>query len=494
MRYLALIAIFLFLIQPLSASDSSCTKNFTLLSISFFNNIASHAPKNTSSEGTNSADSIATIEIDFENRTAPDLEEVKDLEPGQFYRIKIKGINLNLWDISIGNKDTTFSRALRTPVFESEILGVIKQLGEMMNRTTPPGDTPSPLQNLNAKIAPQSITGYTNDAQADTNLLNTQKILINNLRDTIVNFDERIQQTLLGISISVLDQLTEESLCNNGENCISLVEANAAFSEHRKEFSGLVELSRTVREGFKNLVKEHPPRVKSDTTRYKDMESNIKTLESNLGLLSNQLSADNIDKALRKLAFLNNKNEYISLPLQFTQESATVDINFTPRDKKYGLSPQSMTFMFPPPERQRFSIGLAFYSSGLRDKRYSVTQVSNEEVRFTKDRSRYHIGVATLMRYEFIQNKSRSPGFFGTLTFGPGISMTDSVRPNLLIGGGIGYGNKHAIVLDIGAITGKVDRRRKSFSTEQVYPIGTSFTTSTLKFNVFASIGYLFRL
>ena len=79
-------------------------------------------------------------------------------------------------------------------------------------------------------------------------------------------------------------------------------------------------------------------------------------------------------------------------------------------------------------------------------------------------------------------------------SFGPGVSITNKLRPRFLIGGGFSYGNKHRVALDVGFIIGEVNQLSRQVSKWGVNDSTSKLTVSDIKIGGFLSLGYHFNL
>ncbi|UII33604.1 hypothetical protein LVD17_07200 [Fulvivirga ulvae] len=182
-------------------------------------------------------------------------------------------------------------------------------------------------------------------------------------------------------------------------------------------------------------------------------------------------------------------------PFQLNGEQAKLIYTIEPRDKKYNLQSYSSEILFPGKTKTFFTVGMAFYGATLSDEAYSISTETAVDGTIThqlvnEDLSKIEMGMAALLRGgKRLENKNLSLQF----AFGPGVSITNKMRPRFLIGGGFSYGNKHRVAVDTGLIIGEVNRLSQQVRKGGVNKSTSQLTVSDLKVGGFLSLGYHFN-
>jgi hypothetical protein len=153
--------------------------------------------------------------------------------------------------------------------------------------------------------------------------------------------------------------------------------------------------------------------------------------------------------------------------------------------------------LFPHKIKSYTSVGLSYYASTLYDKAYSTTKTiindSTNHFKFTEEEdNNFELGLAALLRYG---RKSKKHNFGGHFSVGAGVSLTNTIKPRFLFGGGFSIGKKHMLAVDLGGIVGYVDTLSKTIDLKKTdYPEKPeTITVSKVGFGRFLSIGYIYQ-
>lgn len=83
-------------------------------------------------------------------------------------------------------------------------------------------------------------------------------------------------------------------------------------------------------------------------------------------------------------------------------------------------------------------------------------------------------------------------GFRGSI--GAGVSVSNIVEPRALFGGGMSFGKKHMLAIDLGAIAGYADKKSNQIREGEDYlSVPSTIVVSRTGLGAFISIGYLYR-
>ncbi len=131
------------------------------------------------------------------------------------------------------------------------------------------------------------------------------------------------------------------------------------------------------------------------------------------------------------------------------------------------------------------------------DESYSIkTNISNLDTTYTfvnENPGNIELGFNTLIRRGW-----KISGCDNTLWhvgFGPGLTVTNKVKPRFLLGTGIGFGEDHSFLIDIGIIAGYYDVLSNVYANEDIenlHVLPSSYLVSKLRSGFYFSISYLF--
>jgi len=453
---------------------------------------------------------ITEIKIDFSNKTINDsvfLE--KKLKEGDFYRLVIDKINLNLFRVQVNYSDTIYSKPLETPTFDGLSLDAITKaisgLSDLSTSVTKAqSDVNKSFATLNAQMQtfPKLVGGDTSDyVKLKVRIYQENE----NLKEKNKELDKiscRIQTLKLSVYRFKLNSLKLEK----SENSFDLEKALKESVDIRHS----IILSKANSDELKNTFNSDYEKYSEVIRKKEDIKKAVSALNDAYDKLITALdktilefNTDNINTLLSQVVFLNNNSNYTykSVPMQFNGEQAILEYKIIPRDENYLLQSYSAKILFPRRRPDSFSVGLSFYGSNLYDEAY--TTKSTITVGTTKNDTLYsvikedvtkcEIGIVTLFRIRIGNRFGKQKKCDFHFNFGPGISISNNVKPRLLFGAGFSHGKRHRFALDIGGIAGYVDRLSDAFNLEEKYnPKPDNITVSTLKLGAYLSLGYYY--
>jgi hypothetical protein len=224
---------------------------------------------------------------------------------------------------------------------------------------------------------------------------------------------------------------------------------------------------------------------------------NLIKLEENYSKTREAISGDPWEKFMASLAIIENlqKREYYSLPIQYMGERTKTTISIRPSDATSKLQSYSTSFVFPIHKVPYWGLSSSFYFAGLKSDMYSVKNVNSG------DSTKYYIVDESVKNNEVGLSVMAKKGekyndWFGYhASLGLGVSFSDRLNPRVLAGLGGTFGVKNSIVIDLGVITGSVDRLKTVYKDLTVgYSLPPeNVTLSKLKVSYFISFGYFFR-
>ena len=411
------------------------------------------------------------ITINFKSKALPTVINVSDIKKGDFYQIQIDNINLNLFKVSLTTTDTVLTKPLQTPTFGNlfssfSIDDVSKLITGLVNFTTSASDSSGGLS-PQIKIKPldrsaaallKSLQDRMNEEQ---NRLELNEITAQAIRK---KFDDlkmyllkiRYKSYLLENETSGFD--IDNTLIDIEAIRIPLAALMASVAENKLSY-----------QIFSQENEEAIAKDKKLTAKDKLISDIYKKFFDDLSKAQETVSADSVNNLLSSTAAIQNNraNTYLSLPQQFFGEQSKVELSIVQRDEKTNLQNYSTQIMFPIKFRHYVTIGLSLYCSSLKGDAYSLQNTSPNYKLVEENVNEAEIGFTTLMRFG---TKFWKGDFVGAhFSIGPGVSLTDKVRPRLLFGGGLSFGNMHMFALDFGGIAGYINRLSRAYDISSTY-------------------------
>jgi len=455
--------------------------------------------------------------IKFNFSTKDSIIVPKKIKEGEFYQIVIDSINLNQYYVQIESTDTTYSSSLTFPTFGSLDLSSLASLvsnlsinNEVIKSNSK--DVPeAEMANYNKTwgiILPGEKNTSTSNTKEDLRIrLQLQSNLVTLNNKVSVNLD-----TLEAIKFKIEDKsfkyttykILKHTNKNSKESEINIEDDIKLFDSLRVRLNKLKEAVNKETKSLQKLVDIGEAKVflaKTDNIDVKsDLEKTQKALKETskkttqaLGLIS----PDNIEKQLKSILNLYDENKYISLPIQYNSEVASMKIKFIPKDSTSTLQPYILPTIKFPKRKSYWSVGSAIYHANMDNERVGIesTQIDSTQTYslLPEEPLKNEIGAALLLRggYKFEIFEQ----LFGThLSVSTGLSLGEAVKPRMLLGGGITIGQKHSFAIDFGAIGGYVNLVSKNTTFEKVYYSEPKVLLNDLQFKFFWSVGYAFRL
>lgn len=463
------------------------------------------------------------IRIDISNsKLKIDNEKLNSLKPGDFYQIEITGVNTSLYKFSIGNKDTSKSEPLSFPTFASlPIDGLTAAVAGLSSLGGLAGSR-SIIDNDGVKLAGGSLSdmnltdGKTKmlidkmasaapkdpGAQVEPILLSAKehiKIFLSQLEGEKRKLDNILVNTYKTILANQVKE-NNASLFGTIQNPKDLLED--IFKIRKK----LDELSEEINNEYKNYrtlvnANNFPLAIRSDEN-LKALDAQIRKaydeFEPAIQKIKDTISGDNFFKLLNLLLpSINKEDKYTSLPIQLTEDETVLEIKATPRSEALGLSEYYSKIKFPMNNKSFWGLSSGFYVSFPADDSYSVrTNFSSTDTTFSlvnENPEKLEIGFNTLLRRGWKIGCNQNT--YWHVGFGPGLTVTNKVKPRFLLGTGLAFGDKHAFLVDVGLITGYYDVLSNAVDANKLenIPISpTDYMKSKLKAGGYFSISYLF--
>jgi hypothetical protein len=439
-------------------------------------------------ESVNAQDCCKIVEIEFNDRSnkggssESKLSIPKKIKLGEFYQVKIKNINQNLFLININNTDTILSTKSKTPTFED------------LNLSLPKLDDKSP-QAFGISSFKNTISG-TNDALSE--ILSTNYVAIIDFNKSVSNIVDDIDKLKVKINnVRLQALLITGGQGSSGPNFESYVLDLQSASNNLKD------VNNNVADSFKKYLQDTKSYQSSisENDDYKKADEAVKAnfveLQKNIGSLKESISADKAFEYLFTLVTINNnsKGDYYSLPLQYSGEQTRLLVSITPRDTKYNLQSYSTQIIFPLVPPKYNVTGVSYYFSWLTDEEYSIEKPTDTTYRYSFHSGTEGEGGLAASYRAGIKMFPKSEWFGAHISLGAGLSLSKKIRPRILLGGGLSFGKKHMLAVDGGFIFGYVDKKNSTLDFTKTYsekqrpePI----IVSQIEQSCYLSIGYLF--
>jgi len=439
-------------------------------------------------ESVNAQDCCKIVEIEFNGSinkggsSKSKLSIPKKIKLGEFYQVKIKNINQNLFLININNTDTILSTKSKTPTFEDLNLSLPK----LEDKST---------QSLDIASIKNTTSG-TIDALSEILLKNYVAIIeFNKSVSKIVDNIDQLKAKINKVRLQAL--LITGGQDSSGSNFESYV------SDLQSASNNLKDVNNKVSECFKKYLqdtKDYQNSI-SDNDYYKKADEAVKVnfeeLQKNIVSLKESISADKAFEYLFTMVTINNnsKGDYYSLPLQYSGEQTRLLVSITPRDTKYNLQSYSTQIIFPLVLPKYNVTGVSYYFSWLTDEEYSIEKPTDTTYRYSfQSGTKGEGGLAASYRAG-IKMFPKSECFGAHISLGAGLSLSKKIRPRILLGAGFSFGKKHMLAVDGGFIFGYVDKKNSTLDFTKTYsekqrpePI----IVSQIEKSFYLSIGYLF--
>jgi hypothetical protein len=464
--------------------------------------------------------SNTTIELTFKKNIIElnDLKSYNKIKIGDFYKIKVSGINQINYQVLISQKDTLVNDALSLPSFSDFNLEAISSalaavdlskanVGPEVNSKSEKNDISKKqkVENTNQKKFSDDLTKGREllskidfSIVASDNHLNIEVIKIENYYWDIKKVF--VKSRTSAVNVSVNNKLDSVKCMLDA---INHIQKKFTVKNQIDEYLSVEEvlrdslLSVDVEGLSEKAEKQHTLNLKAFGELVKAREKvflNLATFQSNIKKSKEAISGDTWQNTMVALSLIENLQDptYISLPIQYLGERTKTTITISPRDPNYKLNSYSTSFVFPIEKVPYFGVSSSFYYSGMKSDRFSFQKMANSDsiLIVNEEMPKSEIGTAILAK--FGRKISQKVGYHGSL--GLGISFTDNIRPRVLAGGGLTFGSKNSLAIDVGVIGGQVDRLSSAYNlTDSYTSVPENVTVTKLDASYFFSVGYFFR-
>ncbi len=444
------------------------------------------------------------IKFDFLNPES--IRIPKDLKEGDFYRIEVTSLNLNKYAVNLDIENKVLETALELPVPGNIQLGNVVDWVSSKLASLPAVQTESePMDTSIEDSKNKSGTGVIsiNDI-IEIDILQEIKDDISSVQENNVLFLEALYSDLNAINYQGYNLVKYRLLkLSNPQNAVHLkiedeLKAYDQINTNLKLLVSFVQKAINTNNEETNKYAEILDKKGNETLKNNWVKGGKLLSETLKKITKTQslINAKNIEKSLLSVLYLDTTNTYLSLPIQFNKDQATVNMSFIPKDTNSGLQTYYLPEIELPKRSIYFGVGTSLYYSPLSDERISTEtiQLNDTVSRYTVSRDRDlkgEIGVAAML-YVGHKFADLPIGIHGAL--GTGVSTSKDVKVRLLSSVGLSLGHKNSFTINVGCIGGNVDRISKNIEFDKEYVEVPNTLVKDLKLKVFYSLGYLFKL
>jgi predicted nucleic acid-binding Zn-ribbon protein len=445
---------------------------------------------------------VNTIEIDFGCKKLTETK-IKRIMPDELYQIKVKGINQNLYKVSINTKDSTLSKSLKTPLFGEFNL---EALSSAIAGLSSFSSSIAKIDSENA-LRPDQKNAKIKSNKFPILLVPDEEVISRMRLEGDFYSDKRLELELIVNSISTLnlDIQKQRLKSNHLENKCDGITSDSALDLIEKVIKDIQNLKITIidrRNTYEMFSRKEIQKIALDTNLIaidKSIKDAYDKFILTIGSLRETMNAEKVYEVISLLTTIenNSSNEYLSLPFQLQGEQATIKLTITPREEKSLLQSFQTQLVFPHSVKDYNVIGISFYGSNLRDNAYSTVEtIINDSTSFynlkAESGNRTEIGIAALLRHGIKLNEANNFGVHFSL--GTGVSISNKIKPRILVGAGTSFGRKHMLAIDFGGAIGYADRLSSIYIGKADIPKKPeNFVVSKLSTGLFGSIGYIFQ-
>ncbi|MDN3203777.1 hypothetical protein [Algoriphagus sediminis] len=434
--------------------------------------------------------------IEFNFSDPDEITIPKWMEKGDFYQVMVHNINLNNYRVEMTIKDSVYySSAIDFPVFGSidisSLEGVVKELS---------------ASEIEPIAAQQSLEFADNIPEQIREFLEKQQAQVRVESEKFKALTDRIDEERFDIMIfkvkaksetadfDLTDFKIDEKIKAFEQIKTELSSLNSSYSKDFKAFTDFFQQSDII-DFFKGDI---GPVTQLKQEKEKT-EKAYSTLKAGLSKAITQISTDNVNKILTSVIHLYTNNTFTSLPIQFTGDEAELKMSFIPKDSASNLQVYHLSPVKFGKSPWYWAVGPGMYFSGLSNERVgfetiNVTDSTQQFKVLEENPQEGEIGVSALFHAgRRFRLGSLYVGIHASV--GTGVSLGEDIRARMLYGGGLSFGEKNHLVIDVGWARGYVDVLAKEFEEglpEGMFTEKPSVLVQDLDTSWFISVGYMF--
>lgn len=451
-------------------------------------------------------------------------DQITKIKPGAIYQVQVTGVNLNLYKVTLDKADSSVTSALSFPTFASLPIdglktamaelsafgGIIsvfpKEMQDIITDDTLRSGTLTLKSVLWHRVIEKIKAAPTKPTPKELAML-----IMRGSFDQLTLYNAILQTTKNEIDATVLNFYT---LYLSGQTVTSVFNNVATPTQLLFQITGhqqtIGELQTRISKGFESYqkqIKTYQAEV-ADDKDLKALDEKIRNayteFNSAIEKVQAPVTAANVIKLWNLvLPVINNNsfnNTYTSIPQQFSKEKSIINIEVKPWHDSLRLSSYKTRLEFPINNDKVFwGISSGFYFGTKANEYYSTkTSIVGAPPTDTtysiikEDPGKGEIGFNTMLRWGTRLTKKWDHTFF-QFGIGPGVSVSDKIRPRMLLGIGLAFGDKHKFVFDYGYMLGYYDVKSKVYELATEYQANpATVTVSQLKTSCYFSVSYLF--
>lgn len=471
------------------------------------------------------------IEFEFDS---PNIITIpKRMNQGDFYKVVVRNINLNNYLVEMQVEDTVYySAAVDFPFFGSvdisSIEGIVGTFSAALSQvTTEKSDSleiveikekfkifHSKIVNLDSLLLIKNLD-ENNYMYSDPTVLQEIERVLENERKISVLLAEFLKKETDKINLLAIrfleTRIASKALDEfNPNNPISTEEAINTSLSLIKNLNWLQKITDEVSKRYvdyfnkssvTDLIKQAGDIDSKKILKEKgEIEKVYAEAKTKISQAKAEMNIEKVEKNIVSIHQLYNSAIYTSLPIQFTGEEAELKMSFIPKDSASNLQTYHLSPIKFGKSPWYWAVGPGMYYSEVENRRvgFETIQVNDSTQNFRvlrEDPLQGEIGVSALFHAGYkLPILNEFIGIHGSV--GTGVSLSEEIRARMLYGGGIAFGKKNHLTLNIGWATGYVDRVSSSFAESdygiKLFVEKPSVLVKHLRTEVFYNIGYVF--
>jgi|GEM_PF-2750706 len=441
---------------------------------------------------------VRVLSLNFKEKSFSGLEQLEKLRQGDLYRLKIDSINMNLYKIILDKKDTIISSDVTFPTFDLVNLGGVDELlNKLLNKAF--------AQSISEPLMP-SDSGLYSDVYGS---IIVYKDTLDSINREISTIKYAVDSLTLEIRKKMISYAVESSGANHYQKLSKdikldsiIIRIDTLRKNLRTSMISISELATkydkyAAGQGIKDTIRGDSTLKKTD----KDLRTLFAESISFAEKLYENINAGKVSAWIEALVYKENNAgfTYLSLPQQLNGDRAMLTISIVPQDEKSGLQSYHTVLHFPQKKPFYVGAGMSFYASGLTSPAYSVSATAIDSTRtdyriVEEDGVKTEVGVTALLHFGWKPLYRRADWWSLNMVTGPALSLSNPVKPRIVIGGGTAFGRKSMLSVNALYVYGPVDKISNVYSVNGIYNVQPeNVTVSTWKGTWGVSLGYIYK-
>lgn len=449
----------------------------------------------------------------------------KRIQHGDFYQIKIKDINMNLFNVLIDKKDSTIVSNISFPAFDLIDLNTIESFIKNITLST---EAVTMIESALAEERNKSAALTKNNLGTEKSAIELKIIQLEKLKKILEEINHKLKELKdqMALAAKEIEAINQSIALLNNQALAYLVSPDISATVSQYVFDPKLSFQKTADDlmgiaknlgaiknhltilednykDFKALYATSDPNnpFRSDSlVRQKDAELNqsFKKSISTIDAALSKISAEKVNIFFANLVHLENnaKREFVTLPLQYRGDLSKIKITIAPKKPEFGLQTYTAEYEFPM-RRSYVGIGGAFYHASFSHDVFSVRELQNDpdpsEFEIVNEGpTNGEIGFSTLLH---VGGKVYSDwlGLHGSI--GPAISLAAKPQPRLAIGAGFSLGKgRNMMSFNVLHMFGYVDRKSNAYQEDKTYKVKPeNVTISRLSNSWSLAVGYIYK-